>query len=115
MDQQPFDSKKEKTFKDSILKENDDEFQLTEKDDNRNLQFINVQAPSSNQRESTNLSITELNIQEEITEFKVSPSFIPMLIIELALSLVDFLSDLWTGTSFEAKRKSLGGCCIICD
>ena len=110
MDQQPFDSKKEKTFKDSILKENDDEFQLTEKDDNRNLQFINVQAPSFNQRESTNLSITELNIQEENNEFKISPSFIPMLIVELALSLVDFLSDFWTGTSLlKLKEKAWAG------
>ena len=108
--QQPFNSNKEKTFKDSILKENDDESQLNEKDHNKNLQFKDIQASCSNHRESTNLSISELNIQEKTNQFKTSPSFIPLLIVELALSLVDLLSDLWTGTSLlKLKEKAWAG------
>ena len=88
----------EKSSQDLILKENDDGIHIT-KDPNKNCELIELQPLSSNEEKSSNLSETDQNNEKQTSHFKISPIFIPMLIVELFLSLIDLLSDTWTGFS----------------
>ena len=88
-----------KSCEDLILKEIDNGLQTTNNDCDEHCEFIELQPLSSNEETSSNFSKTEQNNKEQTSHFKISPIFIPMLIVELILSLIDLLSDTWTGFS----------------
>ena len=101
---------KDPALEDSTLKEIEDGSQIIENDRFRNDEFIELQTLTSNQGKSSTSIESNLNDEDEISASIIGPSFIPMLIVELVLSLIDFLSDLLTGYSLlKLKDKVWAG------
>ena len=96
--------------KNLTLMENEDSPTIIEDDHFRNTEFIELQLLSSNQENSSTLSESKSKDQDDVSASIIGPSFIPMLIVELVLSSIDFLSDFWTGFSLlKLKDKAWAG------
>ena len=71
-----------------------------------NVELIELQSLNGGEENSSNKSETKPENQDIVSVLKISPLLIPMILLELGLSIADVLSDTWTGFSL-LKLQSL--------
>ena len=74
-----------------------------------NSEQIELESLNGNQRKSSNVSETKQEDHNGVFDWKISPYFIPLLIVEICLSFADLLSDTWTGFTLMKLENNVWG------